>query len=151
MTPPASEQSPEAPGAGEVARPDVASSGGLFARWRGLIEPGEAPALFAAAGAYFLLLAGYYMLRSLREAFALEVGRDFIATLFYITFVVMMVILPVYWFIVARLPRRWLFPVIYSAVVVLFGVLAVGLGAEPGNRVLAATYFVAVTSLNQAA
>ena len=55
----------------------------------------------------FLLLAGYYMLRSLREAFALEVGRDFIATLFYITFVVMMVILPVYWFIVARLPRRW--------------------------------------------
>ena len=148
MTPPASEQSPEAPGAGEVARPDVAASGGVFARWRGLIEPGEAPALFAAAGAYFLLLAGYYMLRSLREAFALEVGRDFIATLFYITFVVMMVILPVYWFIVARLPRRWLFPVIYSAVVVLFGVLAVGLGAEPGNRVLAATYFVAVTSLN---
>ena len=99
------------------------------ARLRWLVAPGEGRALFAAAGAYFLLLAGYYMLRSLREAFALEVGRDYIATLFYITFFVMMAVLPLYWYLVARLPRRQLFPVIYAAVVVLFAALALGMAA----------------------
>ena len=98
--------------------------------------------------AYFLLLGGYYMLRSLREAFALEVGREHIASLFYITFFVMMAILPLYWYVVARLPRRRLFPVIYTAVVVLFAALAIGMALNPNMKVLAAIYFVAVTSLN---
>lgn len=115
-------------------------------RW--LIARGEGRALLAAAAAYFLLLAGYYMLRSLREAFALEVGRDYIATLFYVTFAVMLVILPLYWFVVARLPRRRLFPVIYSSVVALFVALAAAMAMQPGQRIYAAIYFVAVTSLN---
>lgn len=117
-------------------------------RLRWLVAPGEGQALFAAAGAYFLLLGGYYMLRSLREAFALEVGRDQIANLFYATFFVMMAILPLYWFVVARLPRRWLFPAIYSVVVTLFSALAVGMALAPGNEWLPAIYFIAVTSLN---
>ena len=70
------------------------AAAGAASRMRWLVAPGEGRALLAAAGAYFLLLAGYYMLRSLREAFALEVGRDYIATLFYITFFVMMAVLP---------------------------------------------------------
>jgi AAA family ATP:ADP antiporter len=88
------------------------------------------------------------MLRSLREAFALEVGREHIGTLFYVTFGVMLLVLPLYWFVVARLPRRLLFPTIYSAVVVLFLAVAAGMALSPGNRTLAAVYFVAVTSLN---
>ncbi|NCW22394.1 MAG: hypothetical protein EBV76_11600, partial [Gammaproteobacteria bacterium] len=106
---------------------------GSGARLRWLIAPGEGQALLAAAGAYFLLLGGYYMLRSLREAFALEVGRDQIANLFYVTFFVMMAVLPVYWFVVARLPRRWLFPSIYSFVVALFSALAIGMTVYPGG------------------
>jgi AAA family ATP:ADP antiporter len=117
-------------------------------RLRWLVAPGEGRALFAAAGAYFLLLGGYYMLRSLREAFALEVGRSQIANLFYVTFFVMMAILPLYWFVVARLPRRWLFPAIYAFVVTLFSALAIGMAVNPGNKWLPAAYFVAVTSLN---
>jgi AAA family ATP:ADP antiporter len=127
---------------------DAGPVAGSGARLRWLIAPGEGRALLAAAGAYFLLLGGYYMLRSLREAFALEVGRDQIANLFYITFFVMMAVLPVYWFVVARLPRRWLFPSIYSFVVVLFAALALGMTVFPGGRLLPAIYFVAVTSLN---
>ena len=117
-------------------------------RWRWLVAPGEGRALLAAAGAYFLLLGGYYMLRSLREAFALEVGREHIATLFYVTFVVMLGILPLYWYLVARLPRRQLFPVIYSSVVILFATLAAGMAFAPRATWLGGVYFVAVTSLN---
>ncbi len=118
------------------------------ARLRWLVAAGEGRSLFAAATAYFALLAGYYMLRSLREAFALEVGREHIDTLFYVTFVVMMVVLPVYWFVVARTPRRFLFPAIYAAVIVLFLGIAAGMSLSPASRTLPAVYFVAVTSLN---
>ena len=117
-------------------------------RLRWLVAPGEGRAVLAAAGAYFLLLAGYYMLRSLREAFALEVGRGQIANLFFVTFFVMLAILPLYWALVARLPRRWLFPAIYSSVILLFALLAGGMSMAPDNRLLPAVYFVAVTSLN---
>ena len=108
-------------------------------RWRWLVAPGEGRALFAAASAYFLLLGGYYMLRSLREAFALEVGREHIASLFYVTFAVMLAILPLYWFIVARLPRQQLFPVIYSAVVLLFVGLAVAIAMAPPSASISLT------------
>ncbi len=127
--------------AGDPARP-------ANLRWRGLVAAGEGRALLAAAAGYFALLAGYYMLRSLREAFALEVGREHIDTLFYATFAVMLAVLPVYWFVVARTPRRRLFPAIYATVVALFLSLAIGMALSPGSRALAAAYFVAVTSLN---
>jgi AAA family ATP:ADP antiporter len=123
-------------------------AGPARARLRWLVAAGEGRALLAAAMAYFALLAGYYMLRSLREAFALEVGREHIGSLFYVTFGVMLLVLPLYWFVVARTPRRLLFPVVYSAVVVLFLGVAAGMTLWPGNRALAAVYFVAVTSLN---
>ena len=118
------------------------------ARLRWLVAAGEGRALLAAAMAYFALLAGYYMLRSLREAFALEVGREHIGTLFYVTFGVMLFVLPLYWFVVARTPRRLLFPAVYATVVVLFLGIAAGMTLSPGSRTFAAIYFVAVTSLN---
>lgn len=120
------------------------------APWRlgGLLRQGEGGAVLSAGAAYFFLLCGYYMLRSLREAFALEVGRESIATLFYVASVVMAFVLPIYWFVVARLPRRLMFPVIYSAVAVLFAGLAIAMSAQPDSRLLPAVYWVAVTSLN---
>ena len=117
-------------------------------RLGGLLRQGEGRAVLSAAAAYFFLLCGYYMLRSLREAFALEVGRGSIATLFYVAAGVMAFVLPLYWFVVARLPRRLMFPVIYSVVALLFAGLAVGMAIAPGGRALPAVYWVSVTSLN---
>ncbi|MFO0509743.1 MAG: hypothetical protein ACK51K_03715, partial [Gammaproteobacteria bacterium] len=118
----------------------------IDAAW--LLRRGEGRAVLASGAAYLFLLAGYYMLRSLREAYALEVGREHIATLFYIALAVMVVVLPLYWFVVARLPRRSMFPAIYSAVALLFLGLAFGMQAMPGSKLLPAVYWVSVTSLN---
>lgn len=104
--------------------------------------------LLASAAGYFFLIGGYYMLRSLREAFALQVGRDEIDRLFYLTFLVMLPILPCYWWLVGKLRRRWLFPLVISAVAALFVAIGIALRADPGSRTLAAIFFVAVTSLN---
>jgi AAA family ATP:ADP antiporter len=114
---------------------------------RGL-QRGELRPLLAAAGAYFALLAGYYMLRSLREAFALQVGRSHIDDLFYATFGAMLVVLPCYWFLVARVARRWLLPIVYAAVALLFAILALGLVRNEASRALAAVYFVAISTVN---
>jgi AAA family ATP:ADP antiporter len=112
------------------------------------VASGEWAPLLSAALAYFALLAGYYMLRSLREAFALEVGREHIDRLFYATFVVMMAILPLYWFAVARIPRRRLLASIYGFVVLLFAALAAALQLQIDAGAVGAVYFVAVSSLN---
>ncbi len=112
------------------------------------ITAGEAPTLIAGAGTYFLLLCGYYMLRSLREAMALEAGRENIPLLFTLTFVVMLMILPGYWWIVARVPRGRLLAVVYAPVVVLFAAIATTANHEHVPATLAGVYFVSVTALN---
>ncbi|MBX5461818.1 MAG: MFS transporter [Steroidobacteraceae bacterium] len=116
------------------------------ARWH--IDTGERGKLALAAGTYFLLLCGYYMLRSLREAMALAAGREHIPLLFTVTFVVMMALLPGYWWVVARVRRDRLLAVLYLPVVVIIGALATFAGRDHVPPHLAALYFVLVTSLN---
>jgi AAA family ATP:ADP antiporter len=115
-------------------------------RW--LIAAGEGRALLAAALAFFCLLCGYYMLRPLRDAMALEVGRQWNPALFGAVFVAQLGILPVYWWIVARVTRRRLPLAVYGAVVAVFACVAAGYQFTTLNRGFAAAYFVAVTSLN---
>jgi AAA family ATP:ADP antiporter len=115
-------------------------------RW--FVARSERSALAAAAGTYFLLLCGYYMLRSLREAIALEAGTENIPLLFTLTFATMLIILPAYWWIVARVRRDRLFAAIYLPAVVLFISIAAFAGGTRIPPVLAGTYFLLVTALN---
>lgn len=115
---------------------------------RGLVARGEERALFAAAAAYFTLLCGYYMLRSLREAMALEAGREWIPAMFTIALLVQLAILPAYWWIVGRTPRRRLLLAVYVPVIALFVAVAIGIAVSGTQAWLAGAYFVAVTSVN---
>lgn len=112
------------------------------------IAAGERAPLLASASTYFLLLCGYYMLRSLREAMALEAGRERIPLLFATTFVVMLAILPVYWWIVARVRRDRLFPTIYLSIAATFVAIAIAASTGHVPPALAATYFVLITTVN---
>jgi AAA family ATP:ADP antiporter len=115
---------------------------------RALVARGEAPALWAAAGAYFCLLSGYYMLRSLREAMALEAGREYIPVLFTIAFAMQLAILPLYWWIVARTARGRLLATLYLPIIAVFLTVASSLTLHAGERWLAGTFFVLVTAVN---
>lgn len=115
-------------------------------RW--LVAAGEGRALLGAAIAFFCLLSGYYMLRPLREAMALEVGRSWNAALFGTVFGVQLLILPLYWALVARVSRRLLPLCVYGVVVLFFGSLALLFGILGTSRAAAAVFFVGVTSLN---
>lgn len=108
----------------------------------------ERRALAYAAAAHFCLLCGYYMLRPLREALALEVGVRNNSWLFTAVFVVTALLLPVYWWVVGRTPRGrllWYAGVPFAAI---FVALALALAGAPRDPRLAFVYFVALTSGN---
>lgn len=108
----------------------------------------ERRALLAAAGGYFCLLCGYYMLRPIREALALEVGVQRNSWLFSAVLLVSAAILPVYWWFVGRTPRGRLLWLALTPFVLVFTVLAFALRASPRDTTLAFVYFVALTSAN---
>jgi len=111
-------------------------------------RPAERASLAAAAATYFLLLCGYYMLRSLREAMVLQAGSARIPFFFAITFGAMLAVLPVYWWVVARVPRRHLMACVYAPVIALFATLAALASGNFVTPTLGGIYFVSVAGLN---
>ena len=77
-------------------------------------EPHELPALAWSFAYFFLLLAAYYVLRPVRDALAVEAGTDALRWLFTATFVAMLLLVPVFGWLCARLPRAKLLPAVYG-------------------------------------
>jgi ATP:ADP antiporter, AAA family len=108
----------------------------------------ERRALLMAAAGNFCLLCGYYMLRPMREALALEVGVQYNSILFSTVLVCSAALLPVYWWLVARTPRGRLPWLVSTPFVMVFLALAAGLTWSPQDRTVAFVYFVALSSAN---
>ena len=81
--------------------------------WMRSVRPGEGKALCWSFAYFFCLLAGYYVLRPLRDEMGVAGGVRNLQWLFTATFLVMLAAVPLYGALVARLPRRRLIPVIY--------------------------------------
>src|SRR5262245_1771413 len=79
----------------------------------------ELPALAWSFLAFFALLTGYYVLRSVREAMIAADGARLIPTVFTSVFFCMLALMPVYGAIVSRFPRRQFLPFVFGVVVVL--------------------------------
>jgi AAA family ATP:ADP antiporter len=108
----------------------------------------EWQALLSAAAGCFCLMCGYYTLRPLREALALEVGVEYNRILFSVAFLCLAALLPLYWWLVRRTPRGRLPWLVYVPFVIVFVGLAFGLARNPGDRSLAFGYFVALSVAN---
>lgn len=76
--------------------------------------PHELPALAWAFGYFFLLLCSYYVLRPVRDAHAVAAGTETLQWLFTVTFAAMLVLVPVFGWLCARLPRAKLLPAVYA-------------------------------------
>ena len=85
----------------------------LVCRWL-RAEPHELPALAWAFAYFFLLLASYYILRPVRDALAVDAGRQSVQWLFTATFIAMLALVPVFGWLCARLPRAKLLPIVYG-------------------------------------
>src|ERR1700692_2678512 len=67
---------------------------------------------------FFTLLAGYYVLRPLRDQMGIAGGVKTLPWLFTATFLSMLVAQPLYGALVARLPRVRFIPIVYHFFVV---------------------------------
>ncbi|WP_122856691.1 NTP/NDP exchange transporter, partial [Pseudomonas viridiflava] len=92
------------------------------------VRPGERAALLLGFAFHFCVLASYYLVRPLRDALGLEGGADKLQWLFTATFLVMLLMVPLFGALVSRLPTRRFVPLIYRCIgltMILFGVLIV--------------------------
>jgi AAA family ATP:ADP antiporter len=120
-------------------------------RWLSRVIPAtpqeRAAALWSFAY-FFALLAGYYVLRPLRDQMGIAGGVKNLPWLFTATFVTLLVAQPVYGALVARFSRARFIPIIYHFFVcnlVLFWVL-LNLGIE--TAIIARVFFVWVSVFN---
>ena len=94
--------------------------------WMRSVRPGEGKALAWSFAYFFCLLAGYYVLRPVRDEMGLASGIKNLPWLFTATFVVMLAVVPIYGALVARLPRQRFIPLVYHffvANILIFWVL----------------------------
>ncbi len=97
------------------------------------VEPGESKSLLLAATYFFFLLASYYMLRPVRDALGVERGPETLKWLFLGTLAATLVAMPAYTWLVGRLPRARLLPVVYHLAAVCCVVFAALLWLLPAG------------------
>ena len=98
---------------------------------------------------FYCLLAGYYVLRPIRDEMAIQVGRDQLAELFTYVFVAMLVMVPVFGWLTSRFPRRTMLPCLYGFCVVnLLGFCLVMASAGQQSATVARAFYVWLSVYN---
>lgn len=128
----------------------IGSSGAEEGRFG--VARGDRGALAISFVSFMLLLASYYILRPLRDALAATLGADSIKYLSSAVFFVMLLIVPIFGWLVARMPRPRLVPGLFGFFVLNLGVFAFAFGrygitATTGVW-LARVFYVWVTVFN---
>jgi AAA family ATP:ADP antiporter len=120
-------------------------------RWLGRVvalRSGEGRALAWSFTYFFCLLAGYYVLRPLRDEMGIAGGVRNLQWLFTATFFVMLAAIPLYGTVVARLPRKRFIPLVYHFFVVNIGIFWLLLTFDVEKVVVARVFFVWISVFN---
>jgi AAA family ATP:ADP antiporter len=91
---------------------------------------------------FFCLLAGYYILRPLRDEMGVAGGVRNLQWLFTATFLVMLAAVPLYGALVARLPRRIFIPLVYHFFVANLAIFWLLLTLDVDRQTVARVFFV---------
>jgi AAA family ATP:ADP antiporter len=110
--------------------------------------PKERAAALWSFAYFFALLAGYYVLRPLRDQMGIAGGVKALPWLFTATFVTLLVAQPVYGALVARLPRVKFIPIVYHFFVVNLVVFWWLLTFGVEQVIVARVFFVWVSVFN---
>ena len=106
------------------------------------VRPEEVRALLWSFAYFFCLLAAYYILRPLRDEMGVAGGVRNLQWLFTATFVTMLAAVPLYGWLVARVPRRRFIPLVYHFFVANLAVFWVLLALDVERQTVARVFFV---------
>jgi ATP:ADP antiporter, AAA family len=112
------------------------------------VRPGEVRAMCWSFAYFFCLLAGYYVLRPLRDEMGVAGGVRNLPWLFTATFIVMLAVVPVFGAMVARMPRRLFIPLVYHFFVANIAVFWLLLTLDIGKVHVARVFFVWISVFN---
>lgn len=112
------------------------------------VAPHEAPAVGAGLLMFFLLFAGYFMLRPIRETMGVTGGVDNLQWLFTGTFVATLIVLPLFGWIASKVSRRRILPWVFGAVVASLLAFGLALLARPDDVWLARGFYIWVSVIN---
>lgn len=125
---------------------DETSSRGI-GRWID-VRPGEGRALIYAFAYFFFLLASYFILRPVRDEMAVRSGVASLPSLFTFTFVVSLVIAPLYAVLVSRLRRGLFIPLVYGFLILNIAAFWYMLTFRVGLEWAAKAFFVWLSVYN---
>lgn len=97
---------------------------------------------------FFMLLAGYYVLRPLRDQMGIAGGVRNLPWLFTATFVTLLAAQPLYGALVARLPRARFIPIVYHFFVANLALFWLLLTLDIATVVIARVFFVWISVFN---
>ncbi len=112
------------------------------------VRPGEGCALAWSFAYFFCLLAGYYVLRPLRDEMGIAGGVKNLPWLFTATFLVMLAAVPVFGAVVARLPRARFVPLVYHFFVANIAIFWLLLTFGIEKPLVARVFFVWISVFN---
>jgi AAA family ATP:ADP antiporter len=112
------------------------------------LEPEEIGALVTSFAMFSAVLSAYYIIRPVREEIGVRLGGDVLHQLFTAVFVVMIILVPVFGLIAARLPRRLVLPAVYAFFSLDLVVFWLAMRGAPENSWVAGTFFVWASVFN---
>jgi AAA family ATP:ADP antiporter len=130
-----------------MSSPPASGAAGWIARLFNVREH-EAPVVGAGLAMFFLLFAGYFMLRPIRETMGVAGGVDNLQWLFTGTFVATLAVLPLYGWIASRVSRRRIVPWVFGVVVASLLGYGAAMLARPDDVWLARTFYIWVSVIN---
>ena len=108
----------------------------------------EIRALLWSFAYFFFLLSSYYVLRPIRDEMGVAGGVRNLQWLFTGTFVVMLVAVPLFGWVVARLPRQRFVPLVYRAFILCLLAFFVLMTLDIGTVHVARAFFIWVSVFN---
>lgn len=97
---------------------------------------------------FFLLFAGYFLLRPVRETMGVAGGVRNLQWLFSGTFIATLAVLPVFGWLASRLPRRSLLPWLYGGCAIVLVAFAAGFQIAPENLWAARAFYIWLSVFN---
>jgi AAA family ATP:ADP antiporter len=109
---------------------------------------GELLRVVLASGAFFLVLCSYYILRPLRDEMAVQYGADKLHWLFTGTFLLTLVVIPVFGWVVRRTPRSRVLPIAYGFLIMNLLLFFIVFSAGAMSMLTAAAFFMWLSVFN---
>ena len=118
-----------------------------IARTFGIAE-GEAQPVLTGATLFFVMFAGYFMLRPVRETMGVAGGVDNLQWLFTGTFLATLAAMPLFGWIASKVPRRRILPWTFGFFAVNLALFAIAFQRDPENAWIARTFYIWISVFN---